>query len=156
MLPILVTTRLGRAIWNTVLISTATGFTISRFIIHPTASGSSARSAEHGSSLTAPGAAAARLAVPETAAASPAAEGGPNKAKMTRETAFKQLREIAEFFRKTDTHSFIAHHIDEAIRWGELSLPELLGELIGQDNLRKEVFTRIGIRTAEKNTPEKK
>ena len=90
------------------------------------------------------------------AAASPAAEGGPNKAKMTRETAFKQLREIAEFFRKTDTHSFIAHHIDEAIRWGELSLPELLGELIGQDNLRKEVFTRIGIRTAEKNTPEKK
>ena len=73
---------------------------------------------------------------------------------MTREIAFKQLRELAEFFRRSDTHSFIAHHIEEAIRWGELSLPELLGELIGQDNLRKEVFTRIGIRTPDK--PEKK
>lgn len=86
------------------------------------------------------------------AAASTAAtaNNGQQPAVMTRESAFKQLRELAEFFRQSDTHSFIAHHIDEAIRWGELSLPELLGELISQDNLRKEVFTRIGIRTPEK------
>jgi type VI secretion system protein ImpA len=96
-------------------------------------------------------AAAQPAAATGAAAAPPAADGQQQKPpEMTRELAFKQLRELAEFFRKSDTHSFIAHHIDEAIRWGELSLPELLGELISQDNLRKEVFTRIGIRTPEK------
>jgi type VI secretion system protein ImpA len=83
-------------------------------------------------------------------AATPVPNGQPETSVMTRELAFKQLRELAEFFRKSDTHSFIAQHLDEAIRWGGLSLSELLGELISQESLRKEVFTRIGIHTAEK------
>lgn len=86
-----------------------------------------------------------------TAAAPVPSHNGQEEPVMTRELAFKQLRELADFFRKSDTHSFIAHHIDEAIRWGELSLPELLSELISQDATRKEVFTRIGIRPPEKS-----
>lgn len=64
---------------------------------------------------------------------------------LTRDAALKQLRDLAEFFRKIEPHSPISHHIQEAVHWGALSLPELLAELIPQDNTRKEVFTRIGI-----------
>ena len=69
---------------------------------------------------------------------------------MTRQLAIQRLREVAEFFRKTEPHSPISHHIEEAIRWGLLSLPDLLTELVPQENVREELFTRIGIQKAEK------
>jgi len=70
-----------------------------------------------------------------------AREGGA----MTREIAFQRLRELAEFFRKAEPHSPIADHIEEAVRWGQLSLRDLLAELIPNESARQEAFTRIGI-----------
>jgi type VI secretion system protein ImpA len=69
--------------------------------------------------------------------------------RMTRELAIQRLHEVAEFFRRTEPHSPISHHVEEAIRWGLLSLPDLLTELIPQENVREELFTRIGIRKGE-------
>ena len=59
--------------------------------------------------------------------------------------AFHVLAELAAFFRRTEPHSPISHHIEQAIRWGNMTLPELLTELIVDDKSRQEVLTRVGI-----------
>ena len=64
---------------------------------------------------------------------------------LTRETALAQLRDLADFFRRCEPHSPISHHLEEAVRWGQLPLPDLLAELIPDEKARKELFTRIGI-----------
>lgn len=70
---------------------------------------------------------------------------GAESGELSRDAALKQLRELAEFFRKIEPHSPIASHIQEAVRWGSLSLPELLMELVPEEKPRKDLFTRIGI-----------
>ncbi len=64
---------------------------------------------------------------------------------MTRDTALRLLLELATFFRQTEPHSPVSHHIEQAVRWGKMSLPDLLKELITDDDSRKAVFTRVGI-----------
>ncbi len=95
-----------------------------------------------------------RIAVKAAAAAADgdapkASGGGPAQAarpkEPTRETAISQLRELAEFFRRTEPHSPISHHLEEAVRWGQMALPDLLSELVPDEKTRKELFTRIGI-----------
>jgi type VI secretion system protein ImpA len=68
--------------------------------------------------------------------------GGPI---VTREDALAALSHIAEFFRRVEPHSPIAHHVEEAVRWGRMDLASLLSELINDDKMRQAVFTRIGI-----------
>ncbi|MEX2188829.1 MAG: type VI secretion system protein TssA [Pirellulales bacterium] len=64
---------------------------------------------------------------------------------VTRDDALAALSHIAEFFRRVEPHSPIAHHVEEAVRWGRMDLATLLSELIGDDKMRQAVFTRIGI-----------
>ena len=64
---------------------------------------------------------------------------------MTREVAFRMLSELAVFFRRTEPHSPVSHHIEQAVRWGKLPLPDLLKELITDESSLQEVFTRVGI-----------
>ena len=74
-----------------------------------------------------------------------ASGGGPAQAarpkEPTPETAISQLRELAEFFRRTEPHSPISHHLEEAVRWGQMALPDLLSELVPDEKTRKELFT---------------
>jgi len=96
-----------------------------------------------------------RLATPP--AATPATNGDGSKASSgnaaevarpkepTRDTAIAQLRELADFFRRTEPHSPISHHLEEAVRWGQMALPDLLNELVPDEKARKDLFTRIGI-----------
>ena len=39
------------------------------------------------------------------------------------------LQEVAQFFRETEPHSPISYCIEQAVRWSEMSLPEVLQEL---------------------------
>ncbi|MBI5256116.1 MAG: type VI secretion system protein TssA [Burkholderiales bacterium] len=69
-------------------------------------------------------------------AADPAAEPGPNAAGaaapgaatsgagplQTRAQALQQLRQVAEFFRRTEPHSPVAYLADKAARWGTMDL----------------------------------
>ena len=71
------------------------------------------------------------------------------KQEMTRELAFRLLAELALFFRRVEPHSPISHHIEQAVRWGKMTLPELLEELIADENSRQQVFTRVGIERPE-------
>ena len=64
---------------------------------------------------------------------------------LTRETALARLRELADFFRKCDPHSPISSHLEEAVRWGQMPLADLLTELVPDEKARKDLFTRIGI-----------
>ena len=60
----------------------------------------------------------------------------------SRNQAIGQLRELSEFFRKTEPHSPVSYVINQAIRWSELSLPELMQELI-TDSGAREGFCRV-------------
>lgn len=65
----------------------------------------------------------------------------------TREQALAKLDEIAKFFRKTEPHSPMSYAIEQVVRWSELSLPELLQELIVDGDARNGFFKLSGIKS---------
>ena len=68
----------------------------------------------------------------------------------SRSQALDQLRQLSDFFRQTEPHSPVSYAISQAIRWSELSLPELMQELIADSGAR-EGFCRVtGVPAPEK------
>ena len=64
----------------------------------------------------------------------------------TRDHAFRQLRELADYFRRTEPHSVVPYLLEKAIRWGYTPLPELLDELLlGHQNLKQQIFVQTGL-----------
>ena len=63
----------------------------------------------------------------------------------SREHALIMLEAIAAFFRQTEPHSPIPYTLEQAVRWGSMSLPELLAELIPDSNSRQHYFRMVGI-----------
>ncbi|GLR04143.1 hypothetical protein GCM10007906_17300 [Vibrio hyugaensis] len=51
-----------------------------------------------------------------------------------RDHAFHELRKLADYFKQTEPHSPVPFLLERAIRWGYLSLPELLQEMTGGNN----------------------
>jgi type VI secretion system protein ImpA len=72
--------------------------------------------------------------------------GGGGGPPASREQAFKQLQEVAGFFRRTEPHSPLSYSLDQAVRWGRMPLPELLAELIPDEGVRDQFFKLTGIR----------
>ena len=68
-----------------------------------------------------------------------------NKQIMTRDDALEGLLKVADFFRRTEPHSPVSYALEQAVRWGRMPLPELLGDLISDQNVREEMFRRLGI-----------
>ena len=64
-----------------------------------------------------------------------------------REDALATLAEIAEYFRRTEPQSPLAYTIDEAIRRGRLTWPELIAELVRDDQVRNSILTSLGLKT---------
>lgn len=62
-----------------------------------------------------------------------------------RQQALRQLQAIARFFRRTEPHSPISYVIDQAVRWSDLPLPQLLAELISDKDARKGYCRLTGI-----------
>jgi type VI secretion system protein ImpA len=56
------------------------------------------------------------------------------------------LGEIAEYFRKTEPQSPLAYTIDDAIRRGRMSWPDLLAELVNDDTTRRAILVSLGIK----------
>ena len=80
----------------------------------------------------------------------PAAGAGQVAAQIaSREDAFRQLAKVAEFFRKTEPHSPISYTLDDVVRRGRLSLPDLLAELIQDQSTRQDFLARAGIQPRE-------
>lgn len=76
------------------------------------------------------------------ASAAPATRRGPIR---SREDAFAAILAAAQFFRDTEPHSVLSWHLEECVRFGRMSLPELLTELIGDSSVRENLFRRVGI-----------
>lgn len=74
-----------------------------------------------------------------------------NAAITNRDQALKTLTQVAQFFAKTEPHSPLPFLLQRAVRWGNLPLPELLKELINDDNARGSVFKLTGIELTETN-----
>jgi len=62
-----------------------------------------------------------------------------------RDEAFRTLLKVSEFFRKTEPHSPISYNLEQAVKWGRMSLPELLSELIPDERAREDFFKLTGI-----------
>jgi len=78
-----------------------------------------------------------------------AVAGGPvvmQQAPVTREDMLRELGKIADFFRRTEPHSPLSYTLDEAVRRGRLTLPELLEELVPDVNARGAILTQLGIK----------
>ncbi len=78
--------------------------------------------------------------------ASVATGGGSAGPIRTREDALRELGRIADFFRATEPHSPLAYTLEEAVRRGRMSLPELLAEIMPDEEARHAVLSRLGIR----------
>src|SRR5690606_8612873 len=63
----------------------------------------------------------------------------------SREQVLSSLKQAAEFFRKTEPHSPISYALEQVVHWSGLSLPELLQELIDDNNSRNHYFRLAGI-----------
>lgn len=66
-----------------------------------------------------------------------------------RAEAFRQLSIISDFFRKTEPHSPISHLIDKAVKWGDLSLEQLMNELIPDSSSRFTYSSLTGVRSED-------
>jgi type VI secretion system protein ImpA len=64
----------------------------------------------------------------------------------SREEAFRTLLAVAEFFRRHEPHSPISYTLEELVRRGRMSLPELLEELIPDENARRAYLQAAGIK----------
>lgn len=63
-----------------------------------------------------------------------------------REDAFQTLLKVADFFRRTEPHTPVSYALEQAVRWGRMALPELLAELIPDEQPRVTLFKQVGIR----------
>lgn len=67
----------------------------------------------------------------------------------TREEALKQLLEISTFFRKTEPHSPLSYLLEKTVRWGNMSLNDLIVELIPDSDSRKHFSQLTGVINSE-------
>ena len=64
----------------------------------------------------------------------------------TREDMLRDLVRIADFFRRTEPHSPLAYTLDEAVRRGRMTWPELLTEIVPDETARNQMLTQLGIK----------
>lgn len=62
-----------------------------------------------------------------------------------REDAFRMLLKASEFFRKTEPHSPVSYMLQQAVRFGRMDLPDLLKELIRDEDVLKQFAERTGV-----------
>lgn len=84
----------------------------------------------------------------EAAAAGGAPARGPARPGeiASREDALKLLDEVARWFRRVEPHSPLSYTLEEAVRRGRMTLPELLQETLQDDTARQAFLTALGIR----------
>lgn len=68
-----------------------------------------------------------------------------------RHQALATLNSIADFFRRTEPHSPLPYLIEKVIRWGNMPLPDLLMELIPDQNAQTYLFNLAGIQKKNQN-----
>jgi len=87
------------------------------------------------------------LPAPETAAGAAAVMPAPAvpAGLQTRDQALAQLREVADFFRRTEPHSPVAYLADKAASWGEMSLHLWLRTVLKNEETLAGVEELLGV-----------
>ena len=67
----------------------------------------------------------------------------------SRGQALAELRRLSDFFLKTEPHSPVSYAIRQAMRWSEMSLPELMQELIEDGGARSGFYRLTGVPAPE-------
>ncbi|MBI1182003.1 MAG: type VI secretion system protein TssA [Alphaproteobacteria bacterium] len=68
----------------------------------------------------------------------------------SREQAFAEIDRIARYFETSEPHSPISFLLRQAVRWGRMSLPDLMSELMASDTTARDDYFRVtGIPKAE-------
>jgi type VI secretion system protein ImpA len=72
--------------------------------------------------------------------------GVPAGAVANREDALRALENLATFFRRTEPVSPLAYTLDDAVRRGRMSWPDLLEEVVADRDTRNAILITLGIR----------
>jgi len=64
----------------------------------------------------------------------------------SRDDALRLLEEVARWFRRTEPHSPLSYTLEDAVRRGRMTLPELLAELMPDESSRSSFLIPLGIR----------
>lgn len=80
-----------------------------------------------------------------------ATEGAPSRAARpgeiaSREDALRMLEEVARWFRRAEPQSPLSYTLEEAVRRGRMTLPDLLVELMPDETTRSGFLSSLGIR----------
>lgn len=63
----------------------------------------------------------------------------------TKQDALRQLKEIAEYFRRSEPHSPVAFLLERAVSWADMPLDQWLGEVIDDDGMLGRIREMIGV-----------
>lgn len=74
-----------------------------------------------------------------------AAPGSPGVALRTRADALRQLRAVADFFRRTEPHSPVAYLAERGAQWGEMPLHVWLRSVVKDEGVLAQVEEQLGI-----------
>jgi type VI secretion system protein ImpA len=66
-----------------------------------------------------------------------------------REDALRQLREIAEFFRRSEPHSPVAYLVDRAVKWADMPLDRWLQEVVKDQGVLSMLNETLGVQPHE-------
>ena len=81
--------------------------------------------------------------------------GAPNGAQaaiVNRQQALSKLLQVATYFRESEPHSPVSYALEQAVRWGKMSLPDLLRDLVTNDSVLTEMYRRMGIQENNGNS----
>lgn len=82
------------------------------------------------------------------AGTAPAGTGGPPQ---TRAQALQQLKQVAEFFRRTEPHSPVAYLAEKAARWGSTDLHGWLRSVVKDDGALSQLEELLGVEPPPSN-----
>jgi type VI secretion system protein ImpA len=75
--------------------------------------------------------------------------GGPAGPLASRAEALARLREVAEYFKRTEPHSPVSYLVARAMRWGEMPLEGVLKEVVKDSNTLDQIWDLLGIKAPE-------
>jgi type VI secretion system protein ImpA len=104
--------------------------------------------AAEGDGAAPPAAAAAGGTPTAPAGGGGAAVGGPIT---SRDQAYRVLREVAQYLRRTEPHSPVAVLIDRAIRWGDMNFEKLFEDVVKDESVRDQVREVLGIESRDES-----
>jgi type VI secretion system protein ImpA len=74
------------------------------------------------------------------------APGPPSEGKLrNRSEALQQLRQVADYFRRTEPHSPVAYLADKAARWGEMPLDAWLRSVVKDEGVLSHIEEILGV-----------